>query len=336
MRSFTPETPVGRPPGAHRAPAARLLAIALMLSLVATAAIAPHTRAADAPWPGLRLRGFALYPAFQQGTADLVDTTSANASNKDEVVTLVWDRDSLAETRPDFGGYAVYRAQGPFPTRAVLLRRYIKQPDISFGTGNVDPQTGSESRLWTFRLRQGNIGLFIDPDSIYSFDRIPFLHLPVSNPPRFDTAYVRTVLPGPKNGFDYYYYVTVVDTTINGEDLTERSANSVGPIRPTGFVVPNNLEVIRVLPNPYQFRADWDLPGARKIRFIRLPARCTIEIYSAAGDKVRVLEHNNPLDNGEDWNVKNGAGNEVGGGIYIWRISTPEGRERIGRLTVVR
>ena len=336
MRSLTPETPVGRSPGAHRAPAARLLAIVLMLSLAAMAAIAPHTRAADAPWPGLRLRGFALYPAFLTSSGDLlVDTVSANAVNKDEVVTLVWDRDSLAEARPDFGGYAVYRAQGPFPTRAILLRRYIKQPESSFGTGTIDPQTGSESRLWTFRLVQGNIGLFIDPDSIYSFERFP-KYILGTNPARFDTSYGRIVLPGPKNGFDYYYYVTVVDTTINGEDLTERGANSVGPIRPTGFVVPNNLEVIRVLPNPYQFRADWDLPGARKIRFIRLPARCTIEIYSVAGDKVRVLEHNNPLDNGEDWNVKNGAGNEVGGGIYIWRISTPEGRERIGRLTVVR
>lgn len=336
MSSLTPEPFKAWPLRSPWAPAIGRLIAGLAVVAAAVVSIASASRADDAPWPSLRVRGFALYPAIQQGTADLVDTVSANATNRDEVVTLVWDRDSLAEARSDFGGYGVYRSQGPYPGRAILLRRYIKQPEASFGTGTIDPQTGSASRLWTFRLRQGHIGLFIDPDSIYSFDRLPFLRLPVTTPPRFDTAYVRTVMPGPKNGFDYYYYVTVVDSTVNGEDLTLRSANSVGPIRPTGLVVPNNLEVIRVLPNPYQFRADWDLPGARKIRFIRLPARCTIEIYTAAGDRVRVLEHNNPIDNGEDWDVKNGAGNEIGGGIYIWRVSTPEGRERIGRLTVVR
>jgi hypothetical protein len=51
---------------------------------------------------------------------------------------------------------------------------------------------------------------------------------------------------------------------------------------------------------------------------------------------VAVLQHNNPQDDGQDWDVKNGQGNDVSSGIYIWRVSTPDGRERVGRMTIIR
>ena len=311
---------------------------AIRMSLMALAFLslsAGAVRAQDS-WPALHVRGFSLRPRLVSDSTGLADTALSSFTNSDQTVTLLWDRDSVAEKRITFGGYAVYRSVGPYPGQATLLRRYVKQPALSFGTGDPDTATGSPSRLWTFRLRQGNVGLFVDPDSILYFILQPRLRVPVSVPPQFDTLNARAVLTGPKNGFDYFYYVTVVDTTVNGEDLTLRSDGQVGPLRPTGGPVASNLEVIRVLPNPYVFHADWDLPDKRKIRWIRLPGKCSIEVYSVAGDRVVVLQHNNPQDDGQDWDVKNGQGNDVSSGIYIWRVSTPDGRERVGRMTIVR
>jgi hypothetical protein len=313
------------------------------LLLVAGTAVGAQSRRHDFPWKSLGLRGFALRPSFvaEAGSPlpDVVDTSVARFYNVNRTVTLVWDRDSLAEASPDFGGYSVYRSVGPDMSQATLLRRYIKNPAASFGPGGVDPATGSSSWLWTFRREVGvrNVGLFIDPDSIYSFDRTLKAFVPAGQQePVIDTVYSRIVLAGPKDGFEYYYSVTICDTTLSGEDLTPRDANKVGPIQPTGRAIANDLDLIRVVPNPYTFKADWDFPGRRKIRFTNLPARATIEIYTAAAELVRVLDHSNTLDSGQDWDTKNGKGTEVGAGIYIYRVFTPDGHEKSGRFTIIR
>ena len=118
---------------------ALLLAVLLIVGGMAPAR-------AQETWPALHVRGFALRPPFQPHSIDLVDTNTTHFYNVDQTVTLMWDRDSVAESRVTFGGYSVYRSIGPYPSLATLLRRYIKQPARSFGTGEVDSATGSLSR----------------------------------------------------------------------------------------------------------------------------------------------------------------------------------------------
>jgi hypothetical protein len=307
----------------------RFLAVALLLALAL-----PAVAARAEGWSNLNVRGFALRPA---AVSDVVDTSVVNLFNRDQNVFLMWDRDSLMEQRADFGGYAVYRAIGRDTVNMTLLRRYVLRPSRIFGNSERNPENGSTSQLWTFRDRHlAGVGLFIDPDSIIYYDRIPKFAGLRSGIAFYDTVYERGMMPGPKNGFDYYYAVTVCDTTENGEDLTPRSSGLVGPIRPTGAAVKDNLDAVKVVPNPYTFRADWEGPGQRKIRFTNLPAQVRIEVYTTTGDLVRTLSHSSSTENGEDWDVKNGAGQEVGSGIYIFRLETPEGRSRISRFTIIR
>ncbi|HVP39802.1 MAG TPA: hypothetical protein VMS93_11535 [Candidatus Saccharimonadales bacterium] len=303
------------------------------LALGALAALPGPARAQQ--WPSLHLRGFALRPPYN---AEVVDTVVAHFRNADQTVFLLWDRDTLAEKVPAFGGYNVYRTVGGDTTHMELLRRYALQPARIFGNAVINPDNGSSSRMWTWRDNKlKGVGLFIDPDSIFYFDRIPFHTGQIrGGVEEIDTINVRGTMPGPKNGFELYYAVTYCDTTENGEDLTPLSANMVGPIRPTGAPVAGNLDAVKVVPNPYSFHADWDLPGRRKIRFTNLPVQVTIDIYTADGARVRTLSHSSTLDNGEDWDVKNGQGQDIGSGIYIFRLATPDGRTRVGRFTVIR
>jgi hypothetical protein len=310
----------------------------------AAVVVAPAAAAAATQdWPNVHLRGFAQRPCLTEhpagtcSTGDVVDTLALHYYNQGRCAFLMWDRDTLAEQREDFGGYSVYRSIGPDTAHMELLRRYILRPARVYGNAEVNPDNGSTSRLWTWRDdRLKGVGLFIDPDSIYAFDRIPVFAGLRGGVAQFDTINARGRMAGPKNGFDFYYAVTYCDTTENGEDMTPRSANMVGPVRPTGAPVRDNLDLVKVVPNPYTFGADWDMPGRRKIRFTNLPVEVKIAVYTATGDLVRTLSHNNGIDNGEDWDVKNGQGQEVGSGIYLFRLETPDGRSRVSRFTIIR
>jgi hypothetical protein len=306
----------------------------------------PAMAAAQGGWPNLNVRGVALRAP---GHGDLRDTVLANYTNSSNTVSLVWDRDSASEARVDFGGYAVYRNFGPDTAGMTLLRRYVKRPSEKFGNGIPNPDNGQSSRLWTWldsprRDDGGNLlpyrpyaGLFCDPDSILAFNRqLVQIGTDPGGAAIFDTAYVRETLSGPVNGFKYYYAVTIVDTTVDGNDLTPRTAGLVGPLVPTTAPVANNLDVVKVVPNPYTFHADWDVNKKGKVRFVDLPTQVTIDIYSATADHVRTLQHNNPIDSGEDWDLQNGQGMDVLSGIYIFHLQTPDGRERVGRFTVIR
>jgi hypothetical protein len=319
------------------------LLLALTLSALLFVPLLNSPAAAQGGWPPLRVRGVALRPPFH---SDLRDTVLANYTNSPRTVSLVWDRDSVSEARRDFGGYAVYRSFGADTVNMTLLRRYVKRPAEKFGNGTPNPDNGSTSHLWTWldipnQNNNGKVrpyaGMFTDPDSILAFDReLVQIGVDPAGIGIFDTAYVREILTGPSNGFEYYYSVTIIDTTVDGNDLTSRAAGLVGPLVPTDAPVLNNLDVVKVVPNPYTFKSDWDLATKHKVRFIDLPTRVTIDVYSAAGDHIRTLEHNNSIDNGEDWDLKNGQGNDVLSGIYIFHLLTPDGRERIGRFTIIR
>jgi len=72
------------------------------------------------------------------------------------------------------------------------------------------------------------------------------------------------------------------------------------------------------------------------LKFVNLPARAIIRIYSLSGVLISVLEHNDPMGGGEtDWNLRNRNNQFVASGVYFYHIETPTGRERIGRFTVV-
>jgi hypothetical protein len=95
-----------------------------------------------------------------------------------------------------------------------------------------------------------------------------------------------------------------------------------------------------VVPNPYRGSADWEEwtgSGARlgRIYFMNLPEKCTIRIYTIAGELVRTLEHSDVAYGAEPWDLTGEANVQVASGIYIYHIDAPDYGEKIGKFAVL-
>ena len=98
-----------------------------------------------------------------------------------------------------------------------------------------------------------------------------------------------------------------------------------------------DLAEAHTVPDPFYLRSAFE-PGApsRVIKFVRLPERAIIRIYTLSGVLVRVIEHNSQEFGGsEDWDVRNRSGRLVASGVYFYHIEAPSGARRVGRMTLV-
>jgi hypothetical protein len=110
------------------------------------------------------------------------------------------------------------------------------------------------------------------------------------------------------------------------------------------FAVVNQLRASRVsdlrrvhtVPDPYYVTSAYEVTTEVKvIKFVNLPQRAIIRIYSASGVLVNVLEHDSPSWGSEEsWNVQNRNGMVVASGVYFYHIEAGDAR-RVGRFTVV-
>jgi len=110
----------------------------------------------------------------------------------------------------------------------------------------------------------------------------------------------------------------------------------------TAPIEKDDLDLIKVVPNPYVVssrtelytgNSQWNL---HEVRFIHLPPRCTINIYTISGDLVRKLEHDSISYGEERWDLLTKENLETSYGVYIYVVKTPEGKTKIGKLAVVK
>ena len=102
-----------------------------------------------------------------------------------------------------------------------------------------------------------------------------------------------------------------------------------------------DLDKVKVVPNPYLvsslYEEEFGLlrrEPIRQLKFNNLPSRCTIYIFTIAGDKVQTIEHNS--DNGtETWTMKAAGGREIAPGIYLYLVKT-DTAEKLGRFAVIK
>jgi hypothetical protein len=162
-----------------------------------------------------------------------------------------------------------------------------------------------------------------------------------------DSVFRLVAPPGPHDGFRLWYAVTYekrntsdqdnedlfVPDTLDGfarcsspadpltcPNLNNRLANMLtSPVEPTGGPT-ENLETVRVVPNPFRGSEVWEQPGQSELHFVNLPQRSTIKIYTSAGDLVRVLEHEDPVRDFARWDLRNADGRDVASGIYMYRV----------------
>ena len=109
--------------------------------------------------------------------------------------------------------------------------------------------------------------------------------------------------------------------------------------------VKNSLDEIRVVPNPYVVTnvlepLDRQNPrdrGPRKLYFDKLPSSCTISIYTITGELVKEIQHESPLDNGQEfWDLTTKDNFPVAYGIYVYHIDAGDLGEKIGRLAIIK
>ena len=113
------------------------------------------------------------------------------------------------------------------------------------------------------------------------------------------------------------------------------------PFQPSTAITDRLERDVQVVPNPY-FRDDLhEYPNSRYIRFVGVPQQCKIHIYSASGDWIYTINHDDPA-RGETqfrqvtWNL---AG-EIMTGLYYFVVvsETPgsEGKIQRGRFVVIK
>src|SRR5258706_12192479 len=102
------------------------------------------------------------------------------------------------------------------------------------------------------------------------------------------------------------------------------------PQRATSAVTPS---MIRVVPNPYYAHSSYEQNQfSRRVRFMNLPAQCTVRIFNLAGQLVRTLEKNDPSTSVLDWDIETRNQLPVGSGVYIYHGASPGRHHTLGPL----
>ena len=112
-----------------------------------------------------------------------------------------------------------------------------------------------------------------------------------------------------------------------------------------------DLKKVHTVPDPYYVTSEFEqVTDTKFIKFVNLPNRAIIRIYSSSGVLVNVLENpgttcqnfdnlqpgaaDNPTGGECSWNVRNRNNQVVASGVYFYHIESGDAR-RVGRFTVV-
>jgi hypothetical protein len=124
-------------------------------------------------------------------------------------------------------------------------------------------------------------------------------------------------------------------TLESAKGTTNQDKNFVTVI--PGFPPESNLNNVKVVPNPYIVHSKYNETLYKKqVRFTRLPEKCTITIFTITGEKVQKLNHYDPYDGNEWWDLKNQQGEFIAPGLYIYVVETPGGEKLIDKFAVIR
>jgi hypothetical protein len=97
------------------------------------------------------------------------------------------------------------------------------------------------------------------------------------------------------------------------------------------------LARVHTVPDPFYARSGYELaPDTLALKFVHLPARAIIRIYSLSGILVAVLFNDDPTGGGEvTWDLNSRSGKRIASGVYFYHVETPDRRSRVGRFTVI-
>jgi hypothetical protein len=124
-------------------------------------------------------------------------------------------------------------------------------------------------------------------------------------------------------GENYYLTIRVV-RDLWGTEITPGIGNRFLIVKTVA-----DLDELVVFPNPLRSDAE-DL----QITFGNLPSLCQIYIFTASGQRVRDLK-NEGYSGGITWDLRNGAGEEVANGVYIY-LAEYQDEKKMGKFVILR
>ena len=102
-------------------------------------------------------------------------------------------------------------------------------------------------------------------------------------------------------------------------------------------VTSNDMDKIKVVPNPYVISAEWELNEySKQLAFTNLPAECDIHIYTLTGERVNTMHHESVEEGWYYWDMLNFYRQEIATGMYIYVVETPSGEKKIGKFAVIK
>jgi hypothetical protein len=224
-----------------------------------------------------------------------------------------------------FEGYRLWRSESPVynPSSFALLREYDVIDDLNFNYG-----VGIECRYVDSNLVRGRKYWYAVTSFSIPGASIVEIPLPEGGPPRKDTL----VTPAVES------------------DLSQNVKLVQLPFSPS-----TELGKVKVVPNPYRVDADYTYEGGgweglsrswtendRVIWFIHLPPKCTIHVFTLAGDVVTTIEHDDTQrttpdrpPGQEEWNLLSESGRAIASGIYVFVVDSEFGKQ-VGKFVVIR
>jgi hypothetical protein len=175
------------------------------------------------------------------------------------------------------------------------------------------------------------------------------------------TYHYKYTLDNLRDGFKYFAAVTAYDLgNTEIESLESGRGQNQAMIVPAPRVGERG-EGVKVFPNPYRVEAAWD--AGRNVRehylwFANLPARCTIRIYTLAGDLVYDQGFDGATYDGSNargiynpasdlpgtfsgatfgWDLVTRRGQAVASGLYLWSVEDHgSGKTQVGKVLIVK
>jgi hypothetical protein len=133
-----------------------------------------------------------------------------------------------------------------------------------------------------------------------------------------------------KLGETKYYSVTSVDDKGNQSGRTNITPH-VKNVRSV-----DKMEKVYAVPNPFIVKSGFEGHGQdNAIGFYGLPEKCTIRIYSYAGQLVETIEHDSPVYS-TAWFQVTRNNQDIASGIYFYVVTTPSGETATGKLVIVK
>ncbi|HEV8263520.1 MAG TPA: T9SS type A sorting domain-containing protein [Gemmatimonadales bacterium] len=101
--------------------------------------------------------------------------------------------------------------------------------------------------------------------------------------------------------------------------------------------VAGDLSNVHTVPDPYYVTNPLEItPNTKILKFVNLPNRAIVRIYTVSGVLVQVLTLNDVTGGGElTWNLRNRNNQFVASGVYFYHVEGPDGKTKVGRFTVV-